>query len=89
MIAGRNTSANADRAPRVFLSYARSDGEQFAARLRNRLEDEHIPFWQDRIGMQGGRVSNFTLSRRIPFAIFLAEWQTRVDRRCSLKGKEG
>src|SRR6266571_769511 len=55
MTARRNTSANADGAPRVFISYARSDGKQFAADLRQRLEAEHIPLWQDRIGMEGGR----------------------------------
>ena len=55
MIAGKNTSANTDRAPRVFLSYARADGEQFATQLRQRLEAEHIPLWQDRVGMEGGR----------------------------------
>ena len=55
MIAGRNTSANADRAPRVFLSYARYDGEPFATELRHRLEAEHIPLWQDRVGLEGGR----------------------------------
>ncbi len=55
MTAGRKTSTNAGVAPRVFISYARSDGEQFAAQLRHRLEAKHIPLWQDRIGMEGGR----------------------------------
>jgi NB-ARC domain/TIR domain/WD domain, G-beta repeat len=55
MTAGSNTSANAGRAPRVFISYARSDGERFAAQLRKRLEAERIPLWQDRVGMEGGR----------------------------------
>ena len=55
MIAGRNTSANTGREPRVFLSYARSDGEQFAAELRERLEAEDIPLWQDRVGLEGGK----------------------------------
>jgi hypothetical protein len=55
MTAARKTSANAGVAPRVFISYARSDGERFAARLRQRLQAEHIPLWQDRIGMEGGR----------------------------------
>jgi len=55
MTAARKTSANASVAPRVFLSYARSDGEQFAAQLRQRLQAEHIPLWQDRVGMEGGR----------------------------------
>jgi WD40 repeat protein len=43
-------------APRAFLSYARSDGEAFAAALRARLEAEHpeISLWQDRTRMEGG-----------------------------------
>ena len=39
----------------VFISYARSDGEKFANVLRQRLETEGIPLWQDRVGMEGGR----------------------------------
>jgi hypothetical protein len=39
----------------VFISYARSDGEEFANALRQRLEAEEIPLWQDRVGMEGGR----------------------------------
>ena len=42
-------------APRVFLSYARSDGERLASDLRMRLQAEGIPLWQDRVGMEGGR----------------------------------
>ncbi len=42
-------------AARVFLSYARRDGEEFAARLRQRLEAEAVPLWRDREGMEGGR----------------------------------
>lgn len=41
--------------PRVFLSYARSDGERLASELRMRLQAEGIPFWQDRVDMEGGR----------------------------------
>src|SRR5439155_10215125 len=41
--------------PRIFISYARSDGEDFARALRMRLEAEGIPLWQDRVGMEGGR----------------------------------
>jgi WD40 repeat protein len=55
MTAGRNMSADAKREPRVFLSYARADGEPFATNLRQRLEAEHIPLWQDRVGLEGGR----------------------------------
>jgi len=55
MPAARNTSTSPAIEPRVFLSYARSDGEQFATELRQRLEAENIPLWQDRVGMEGGR----------------------------------
>jgi hypothetical protein len=41
--------------PRVFISYARSDGEPFAAALRAALTRAGIPLWQDRVGMEGGR----------------------------------
>jgi WD40 repeat protein len=42
--------------PRVFLSYARADGEGFAKRLRERLRAQHpeIGLWQDRDKMEGG-----------------------------------
>src|SRR5438552_4310563 len=55
MTTARNTIMNANIAPRVFLSYARDDGEPFATELRQRLEAEHIPLWQDRVGLEGGR----------------------------------
>ena len=55
MTTGRNTSTNVGVEPRVFISYARSDGEQFATQLRQRLESEHIPLWQDRVGLEGGK----------------------------------
>ena len=42
--------------PRVFLSYARKDGEAFATALRRRLaaEEPEISLWQDRAEMEGG-----------------------------------
>jgi hypothetical protein len=52
MTAGRNTSENTGVIPHVFLSYARSDGEPFATELRQRLEAEKIPLWQDRVGLE-------------------------------------
>ena len=55
MSAARNTSTSTGIEPRVFLSYARSDGEPFATNLRQRLQAEHIPLWQDRVGLEGGR----------------------------------
>jgi len=39
----------------VFISYARRDGQEFANLLRQRLEKERIPLWQDHAGMEGGR----------------------------------
>jgi WD40 repeat protein len=44
-----------DETPRVFISYARSDGEVLATDLRRRLEAEGITVWQDRVRMVGGR----------------------------------
>ena len=42
--------------PKVFISYARKDGEEFATRLRKRLETEHsdLILSQDRARMEGG-----------------------------------
>ncbi len=42
--------------PKVFLSYARKDGQQFAGDLRDRLRREHgeITLWQDVTQMEGG-----------------------------------
>src|SRR5574338_577406 len=40
--------------PRVFISYARSDGEAIAKELRRRLE-QHFTLWQDRAEMEGGK----------------------------------
>jgi hypothetical protein len=39
--------------PRVFISYARVDGEQFAIELAQRLEDAQIPAWRDRESLRG------------------------------------
>ena len=44
-----------DARPRVFVSYARSDGDRLAADLRRRLEAAEVPLWRDREGMEGGR----------------------------------
>jgi hypothetical protein len=51
----KNTSTNTGIAPRVFISYARADGEPFATQLRKRLEAEQIPLWQDRVRLEGGK----------------------------------
>lgn len=39
----------------VFISYARRDGAKFASELRERLEAEGVPLWQDRGGLAGGQ----------------------------------
>jgi hypothetical protein len=43
--------------PRVFLSYARTDGEAFATAPRHRLKqaEPEITLWQDRAELEGGR----------------------------------
>lgn len=41
--------------PRVFLSYARKDGEKFALELLRKIEAEDIPCWLDRVEMKGGQ----------------------------------
>lgn len=43
--------------PRVFLSYARADGEAFAQALRERLQREQpeITLWPDRTQLEGGK----------------------------------
>ena len=41
--------------PRIFISYARDDGEDFARNLRRCLVEEHgFSVWQDRTEMQVG-----------------------------------
>jgi len=46
----------ARRPASAFISYARADGEDFARRLRSRIDREHpdIFLWQDRAEMRGG-----------------------------------
>src|SRR3954466_14730752 len=41
--------------PRVFVSYARSDGAAIAADLRERIAAEGVSLWQDLVAMEGGR----------------------------------
>ena len=38
--------------PRVFISYARKDGEVFAVDLVRRIEQAEIPVWRDRDGLR-------------------------------------
>ena len=41
--------------PRIFVSYARSDGEAFARALREKLAALGFSLWHDRQDMAGGR----------------------------------
>jgi WD40 repeat protein len=55
--AARSMSRNSSTGKsRVFLSYARKDGEEFATGLRKRLqrEEREISLWQDRAELEGG-----------------------------------
>ena len=56
----------------VFISYARSDGEEFANVLRHRLETENIPLWQDRVGMEGGRDWWLQITEALDLVQFMA-----------------
>src|SRR5215831_2552252 len=40
---------------RIFISYSRKDGGEFAASLRKRLQKQHLSIWQDLIALEGGR----------------------------------
>src|SRR5258706_1789472 len=41
---------------RIFISYARKDGEDFARAMRKRLSEEYqFALWQDRKDMEGGK----------------------------------
>ncbi len=51
----RTRSRNPQGRDGVFISYARSDGHKIAAHLRERLEAEAIPLWQDLGALEGGR----------------------------------
>jgi hypothetical protein len=42
------------RADRIFVSYSRKDGAEFAAKLRNWLVREKFSVWQDIIALEGG-----------------------------------
>ena len=40
---------------RIFISYSRKDGVEFAADLRKRLEAQDLSVWQDIVALEGGR----------------------------------
>src|SRR6516165_6247094 len=40
---------------RIFISYSRKVGAEFAANVRKRLQKENLSIWQDLIALEGGR----------------------------------
>ncbi|MCW5667950.1 MAG: TIR domain-containing protein [Piscinibacter sp.] len=58
-------------APRVFVSYARRDGEAFARGLRERLAGERIALWRDREGLEGGRDWWLQITEALDRVVFL------------------
>ena len=59
---------------RVFISYARSDGEEFANRLNQKIEAEGIPCWLDKVKIRGGQ----DWWRQIKEALNVAEYLVLV-----------
>lgn len=57
--------------PRVFVSYARRDGEAFARDLRTRLAAEGISQWRDREGLEGGRDWWLQITEALDRVVFL------------------
>jgi len=68
-----NTHRN-DSSPRVFISYARADGEAYAQYLHDRLNAEGIPSWWDREDLR--RTNNWW--RKIDEALESVEYLVAV-----------
>ncbi len=66
----RQLSPNQKRSG-VFISYARSDGSEFAHRLRQQLEQQNIKVWMDRTGMEGNHDWWLQITAAIHGASFL------------------
>lgn len=69
--------------PRIFVSYARSDGEGFARDLRERLAAQGFSLWHDRQDMPGGR----GWWRQITQAIEAVEYLVLVMTPAALAGR--
>ncbi|MDH5587926.1 MAG: TIR domain-containing protein, partial [Nitrospirota bacterium] len=54
-MATKSHSSSMNDSPRIFLSYARKDGEDFARKLRQKLIEQKFSLWQDRTQMEGGK----------------------------------
>ncbi len=49
----KQSSSSIQPQPRIFLSYARKDGEEFARELRGKIESHGLSVWQDRKEIEG------------------------------------
>ena len=67
-----NRYKSAQQRSGVFISYARSDGEAFAHRLREQLEKQNIRLWQDRVALEGGRDWWMQITEALEHVRFLA-----------------
>ena len=77
-------------APRIFVSYARSDGKEFAAKLRSRLRDDHgFPLWHDLADMEGGRDWWLQITEAIDHVEFLVLVMTSAALGSSTSGASG
>ncbi len=77
------------RAPKkIFISYARSDGEVFAISLRKRLEGEGLTVWQDRTSIEAGLNFWSEIEKAIHQADFLILVATPAAQRSEYMRKE-
>jgi hypothetical protein len=85
-------------APRIFISYSRKDGAEFAAQLRGDLEAKGFGIWQDLVALQGGRdwwsqIEAALKSKALQHFILVvtpgALWSSRVRRQIRLARQEG
>ena len=76
--------------PRVFISYARQDGEEFAKALRQRIErnEPEIKLWQDRAELEGGIGWWKQITEAIEMSEFLVIVMTPAAVQSSITRKE-
>jgi hypothetical protein len=75
--------------PRIFVSYARSDGKETAAELCRRLKDEHgMSLWQDLADIEGGRDWWHQITEAIDHVDYLVLVMTPAALRSSVVRKE-
>jgi predicted nucleotide-binding protein len=80
--------------PRVFISYARSDGLAFARELRDWLEEKQVPLFQDLVSLVGGEDFLLQIYKAIEQVEFLVLLMTpnalkseAVKKECAMRAK--